>query len=648
MASQETEQRLSTYRGRPQPPVNERLQQIYNFLADEDYYRCINFTEKLRDIKDYITDLETGKQIFVLIDENLLSLILDQIKIHDRWIEEATKITPFEFNSPLLRHHNRFGLPGWEPKPGLINFELADLPTYEMDTPIIEAKLHVTLQEDTGRKLPKEPDPFEYTRKVARYRESQDVIAQTVRERHNSGDAFAFNLLPRNFKGPWVPPAPAALLKKWEEMRERLIDLSSDLLYTQKLAPRLSINQVAHMITTIFKTTSPPNTILMEDDFTYADMAKLRVLTEPSTHRTKPSNLRGPYLTFVARVNGIIRSTDTWPEEVEEPVKVGDLLDKVTSKGPLNLDHHEMMWTLELMHGDGNLRYDKALNVVRAPYPNNHPEDRATAGSGRWSVGSLGVTLSEWAYLGLRLANATMKISAQVEAAHADDKYMELVVLEHTKNLAERLRAWEKEVDAANGSPSLIEIATPLVKEVDRGELTEELALKILQEEIVEESNRNWEPRASPTTIWDWTGKRDPLTEECFSIDRWTPSIQHIGDVDKENMYLEWARNQMPDNPADGRSQKRRKLIPGEPVFPLGETAKQEEAISNRIDGQLRDLGNKKFEGIYGPEGSYTLRQKAAREAEEKAKAAAEAKAKELAAGGKGKEPESEAQATVL
>ncbi|OBT95169.1 hypothetical protein VE01_07567 [Pseudogymnoascus verrucosus] len=651
MASQEAEQQLSTYRGRPQPPVNERLQQIYNFLADEDYYRCLNFTQKLQDIKDYIADLETGKQVLVQADEDLLSLIADQIKIHDHWIEEATKITPFEFNSPLLRHRNRFGLPGWEPKPGLIDFELADLPTYEMDTPIIEAKLHVTLQEDTGRKLPKQPDPFEYTRKVAKYRQAQDVIAQTVRERYNRGDAFAFNPLPRNFKGPWVPPSPEALLKKWEEMRIRLLELSEDLLLTQRVAPRLSINQVAHMITTIFKTTGPPNDVLMEDDFTPSDMAKLRVLTEPSTHRTKPSNLRGPYLTFVARVNGIIRSSDTWPKEVEEPVSVTVLFDKVIAKGPLDLDYPEMMWTLELMDRDKNLRYDKAANVVRAPYPNNHPEDRATARPGKWSVGSIGVTLSEWAYLGLRLARATMKISAQVEIAHANENYMKLVVTEYTKNLAERVRAWEREVDGTRGNYSLIEIATPLVKDADKDELTEELALQILQEKIVEESNRNWEPRATPTTIWDWTRKSDrvPLTEECFSINRWTPSIQHMGDMDKENRYLEWARNQQPDDSGDGHSHKRRKLIQGEPVFPLGETSKQQEAISNRIDGQLRGLGNKEFDGIYGPEGSYTRKQKAARqrEAEEKAKAAAaaEALAKELAAGGKGKEPESRAQA---
>lgn len=356
MKSEEADQRLSTYRGKPQPPVNERLQQIYNFLADEDYYRCLNFTEKLRDIKDYIRDLETGSQIFVLIDEDLLSHIIDQINIHDRWIEEATRITPFEFNSPLLKHHNRFNLPGWTPKPGLINLELEDLPNYEINPPIIEAKLHVTLQEDTGRNPPRDQDPFEYTRKVAEYKDMQNAVAQTLRERYNRGIALAFNPLPRNFKGPWVPPAPETLLKKWEEEREKLVELCSGLMATSRRAPRFTLSQVVHMLKTVFTCDTPSDDMLLADEFTSADMTKLRVLTRRSTHRTKPSNLRGPHLTFVARVNGLIRSTDTWPEEVEEAVGVEDLLKMVASKGPLNLDYDGMMQALEYMHEDGNLR----------------------------------------------------------------------------------------------------------------------------------------------------------------------------------------------------------------------------------------------------------------------------------------------------
>jgi hypothetical protein len=360
MASQEPEERpeerLSTYRGRPQPPVNERLQQIYNFLADEDYYRCLGFRQKLNDIKDYLNDLATGDQVFVHCDDDLLDKILDQVKIHERWIDEATKITPFEFNSSAIKHHNRFGLRGWKPSAGLINYELEDLATYQTDTPMPEAKLHVTLQEDTGRKPPKEPDPFEYTRKVAEYRDSQDVGAQVIRERYNRIDALAFNPLPRNFKGPWVPPSAETLLKKWEQELAKLTNLSKNLLTVYKRAPRPTLERVVHMLKTIFKQDTPADTLLLASDFTPAELQKLLLLTNRSTHPTKPSHLRGQYLTFVARVNGIIRSTDTWPEDVEEPVRVEDLLDMVTSKGPLNMDHDAMMWTLQLMHDDGNLR----------------------------------------------------------------------------------------------------------------------------------------------------------------------------------------------------------------------------------------------------------------------------------------------------
>ncbi|KFY88884.1 hypothetical protein V498_06617 [Pseudogymnoascus sp. VKM F-4517 (FW-2822)] len=622
-ASQDVDEQLSTYRGNPQPPVNERLKQIYNFLADEDYYRCLNFTEKLRDIIDYVNDLETGKQIFVYCDEDLLNVIHDQINVHEHWIEEATRITPFEFNSPLLKHHNRFNLVGWEPKAGLISYELEDLPTYEINPPILEAKLHVTLQEDTGRKPPTDPDPFEYTRKVARYREKQDVLAQTVRERYESGDALAFNPLPRNFKGPWAAPSQEVLLKKWEEEYEKVMDLSRDLIATHARAPRLTTSQVCYMITKVLECTSPSNTLLMADDFTSADMTKLRVLTKRSTHRTQPSHLRGHYLTFVARVNGLIRSTDTWPEEVEQPVMVEDLIKKVLQKGTLDIDHDGMIWALEIMHADGNLRYDKANDEVRAPYPNNHPESRDTTDPGRWSINELGVTQVEWASLGLRLGTAMVKLTTQLQMAYSDlkDKYMKLMMTEYTNNLAKRIRDWGKDVDCQPGNPSLIEIAMPLVKEANRAELTEELAVKILQEKIVEESNRNWEPRATPTSIWNWTRKRKPLTEQCFSIDRWTPAIQHAGDVEKENMYWDWVKSQTPAEPP--AAQKRRKLIRGEPILPIGETVVQQKSISNRFDGHLRGLGNKEFEGLYGHQGTYTLEQNATREAEERAKARA-------------------------
>lgn len=199
------------------------------------------------------------------------------------------------------------------------------------------------------------------------------------------------------------------------------------------------------------------------------------------------------------------------------------------------------------------------------------------------------MTQSEWVHIAKRFAIATMKLTAQLNKADKDGGYMKRVVTEYTNNLAERLRAWEKEVDSDRSIPSLVDMATPLVKDANKGELTENIAARILQEKIVDESNRNWEARATPSTVWDWTRKRKPLTEQLLSIDRWTPANQHVGDLEKENMFWQWQQaktQQAADAPA-GRMRKRKHFTPGDPIFPLGETVEQEMAMSWRIDQQL-------------------------------------------------------------
>lgn len=348
---------LSTYRGRPQPPINERLEQIYNFLADEDYYRCLNFTDKLSDIKSYLRDLEIGEQENEPCDVDLLERIYEQIDIHDQWTRDATGITPFEFNSPLLEHRNRLRQIGWKPRDGLIRFELEDLEAYPMNTILPEAKLHVTLQEDLGSLPPSEPDPFEYTKKIAKYRNMQDMSAQGARERYgrNDVDALAFNPLPRNFKGPWAPPSAAVLLRQWEETREELVDLSKRLIYAHQRAPRIHLTQIISVMKQIFMSSLP--TVLMKaNDFTSVDKARLLILTQPSTHRYKPSYLDAPYVHFVNRVNSLIRGSDFWPKDVESPVKVEILIQKVISMGHLDLDHDTMIKLLQVTNDDGNIR----------------------------------------------------------------------------------------------------------------------------------------------------------------------------------------------------------------------------------------------------------------------------------------------------
>ncbi|ESZ97265.1 hypothetical protein SBOR_2339 [Sclerotinia borealis F-4128] len=48
----------TTFRGYDQPPVNERLEQIKIFLADEDANRCLDFKDKLSQIQDYLAHVE--------------------------------------------------------------------------------------------------------------------------------------------------------------------------------------------------------------------------------------------------------------------------------------------------------------------------------------------------------------------------------------------------------------------------------------------------------------------------------------------------------------------------------------------------------------------------------------------------------------
>ncbi|KAJ8070333.1 hypothetical protein OCU04_000713 [Sclerotinia nivalis] len=51
----------TTFKGHEQPPVNERLEQIKTFLADEDANRCLDFKDKLSQIQEYLAHVEKYK-----------------------------------------------------------------------------------------------------------------------------------------------------------------------------------------------------------------------------------------------------------------------------------------------------------------------------------------------------------------------------------------------------------------------------------------------------------------------------------------------------------------------------------------------------------------------------------------------------------
>ncbi|APA06973.1 predicted protein [Sclerotinia sclerotiorum 1980 UF-70] len=51
----------NTFKGHEQPSVNERLEQIKTFLADEDVNRCLDFKDKLSQIQEYLAHVEENQ-----------------------------------------------------------------------------------------------------------------------------------------------------------------------------------------------------------------------------------------------------------------------------------------------------------------------------------------------------------------------------------------------------------------------------------------------------------------------------------------------------------------------------------------------------------------------------------------------------------
>ncbi|TAQ90789.1 hypothetical protein B7494_g844 [Chlorociboria aeruginascens] len=72
-----------SYKGHPQPPVDERLEQAKNFLADEDIDRCLNFTSRLDEIEEYVSFIKDEK---LECDPDSLKDVEIMIKVHRDWL----------------------------------------------------------------------------------------------------------------------------------------------------------------------------------------------------------------------------------------------------------------------------------------------------------------------------------------------------------------------------------------------------------------------------------------------------------------------------------------------------------------------------------------------------------------------------------
>jgi hypothetical protein len=81
-----------TFKGHPQPPVDERLFAAKNFLADEDPNRCLGFDTKIAQIEEFIAQLEKDN---VPCNAELFRDVKIKVQVHREW-EARLKESPFD------------------------------------------------------------------------------------------------------------------------------------------------------------------------------------------------------------------------------------------------------------------------------------------------------------------------------------------------------------------------------------------------------------------------------------------------------------------------------------------------------------------------------------------------------------------------
>ena len=73
-----------TFKGHPQPPPNERLQEAKTYLADEYVNRNLGFKDRLTQIEEYLKDLEDNQ---IPRDENLFQDVRTMATVQREWMD---------------------------------------------------------------------------------------------------------------------------------------------------------------------------------------------------------------------------------------------------------------------------------------------------------------------------------------------------------------------------------------------------------------------------------------------------------------------------------------------------------------------------------------------------------------------------------
>ncbi|KAI9743615.1 MAG: hypothetical protein M1818_002931 [Claussenomyces sp. TS43310] len=233
------------YQGHGQPPMKARLEQARNFLADEDYFRCLGFTKKLLEIEGYTECLKKSEEDYTTDDHNRL---VKMIAIHRGWIKKATEIPALDFTWIWTHMRPSSRLEPWD---NMVKFRrIYNDSSLALPRPQVGMKEALITIPLPRHERVDDKDPFLFTKRLSDFRERQDILASAFQAMESS--LFAGNTsyvrAPANRNGPLLPMDKALVENGIAQQLHRLLAVLGRLVDAVERAPRPFLRTVIMQI----------------------------------------------------------------------------------------------------------------------------------------------------------------------------------------------------------------------------------------------------------------------------------------------------------------------------------------------------------------------------------------------------------------
>jgi hypothetical protein len=272
-------EKLKIFRGHKQPDPVVRLRQAKNFLSDEDFHRAPNFKERMHDIEAYVEYLEDNKY---QDDKKIMKTIKEMIEVHRDWIKEATQGSEPSTTAVDFCHSNRLIHLIKDPQKRNQIADASRARRHVLPKCLTKgASVHFKINRKTDPEIGC-PDPFYYTKEVAKYRRTKDLLARDARLRYaedHADDVTGVAALP-NFNGPYTPINPKAIEDALLNRQRFLCKVWERLADAEWYAPRALLRDVLVAITNA--ALANPDNMENFDPVTKVDVDFLLMLTLPS------------------------------------------------------------------------------------------------------------------------------------------------------------------------------------------------------------------------------------------------------------------------------------------------------------------------------------------------------------------------------